>query len=314
MTTASIARTGVLSRPAKSSEERGNPARGAGNTPETPAGTAGPGIDLKTAARRRGLTMKEFAARVGVTPGYLSGIASGRRQWTARMREKVEAALEETPERGFVYRRRPPASGESSYIRERARAMGMSMRDLAERVGVTPGYLTEVSRGRRTMGVKVEARVEVALGAPAKVAPAKLAAIDRKAVWDRMDAHGLSQNEAARRAGVSPAHLSNIMAGRSTPSPKVMRRLHGVLFRRSERERVVPAEVRVMGWRKGRRHGLVVRGAGGPGGSVRAGGHVPWGAEVEYAFRTGYDGRGRVSVEHVVEMGYSSMLTQAEAA
>ena len=251
---------------------------------------------------------------MGVTPGYLSGIASGRRQWTPRMRERVEAALEETPERSFVYRRRPPASGESSFIRERARAMGMSMRDLAERVGVTPGYLTEVSRGRRTMGVKVEARVELALGAPAKVAPAKRSAVDRKAVWGRMDAHGISQNEAARRAGVSPAHLSNIMAGRSTPSPKVMRRLHGVLFRRSERERVVPAEVKVLGWRKGGRSGVVVRGAGGPGGSVRAGGRVPWGADVEYAFRTGYDGRGRVSVEHVVEMGYSAMLTQAEAA
>ena len=32
----------------------------------------------------------------------------------------------------------------------------------------------------------------------------------------------------------------------------------------------------------------------------------------EYAFRTGYDGRGRVSTTHVVERGYSAMLTQAE--
>ena len=93
-----------------------------------------------------------------------------------------------------------------------------------------------------------------------------------------------------------------------------MRRLHGVLFRRSERERVMPAELKVLGWRKGGRSGVVVRGAGGPVGSVRAGGHVPWGAEVEYAFSTGYDGRGRVSVNPVVEMGYSAMLTQAEAA
>ena len=256
---------------------------------------------------------------MGVTPGYLSGIASGRREWTPRMRERVEAALEETPERGTVYRIRPPASGQTTYIRERARALGMSMRDLAERVGVSPGYLTEVSRGRRRMSVKVEARVESALKAPAKVEPAKLAGVDRKAVWDRMEAHGLSQNEVARRAGVSPAHLSNIMSGRTTPSPKVMRRLHGVLFQRSNQERVMPAEVKVMGWRKGRRSGVVVRGAGGPGrgdggGAIRTGGHVPWGAEVEYAFRTGYDGRGRVSLEHVVEMGYSAMLTQAEAA
>ena len=314
MTTASIARTEVLSRPGGRFEAHGNPARGAGKTKETLAGTAGPGIDLKTAVRRRGLTMKEFAVRIGVTPGYLSEIGSGRRQWTDRMRERVEAALEETPERGFVYRRRPPASGESTFIRERAREMGMSMGDLAERVGVTPSYLSDLSRGRKRMGVKVEARIESALGAPAKVAPAKRSCVDRRAVWDRMDAHGLSQNEAARRAGVTPSHLSSIMSGRTTPSPRVMRRLHGVLFRRSERERVMPAELKVLGWRKGGRSGVVVRGAGGPGGSVRAGGRVPWGAEVEYAFSTGYDGRGRVSVTPVVETGYSAMLTQAEAA
>ena len=55
--------------------------------------------------------------------------------------------------------------------------------------------------------------------APAKVAPAKRASVDRGAVWDRMDAHGLSRNEVARRAGVSTAHLSQIMSGKANPSP-----------------------------------------------------------------------------------------------
>ena len=63
---------------------------------------------------------------------------------------------------------------------------------------------------------------------------------------------------------------------------------------------------------------MVVKGAGGPGrgeggGTVRTGGRVPWGAKAEYAFRAGYDGMGRVSVEHVVERGCSAMLKQAEA-
>ena len=54
------------------------------------------------------------------------------------------------------------------------------------------------------------------------------------------------------------------------------------------------AEVWVMAWKKGGRNGVVVRGAGGPGsggnqpgGTVRIGGRVPWGAEVEYAYLTG---------------------------
>ena len=40
---------------------------------------------------------------------------------------------------------------------------------------------------------------------------------------------------------------------------------------------------------------------------------MPWGAEVEYAYRAGYDSRGRVSVTHLVdERGCSAMLTKPE--
>ena len=74
----------------------------------------------------------------------------------------------------------------------------------------------------------------------------------------------------------------------------------------------MPAEVTVLGWKKDERSGTVVRGAGRS--TVRTGGRVPWGAEAEYAFRAGYDGRGQVSVTHVATPGYSVMLSQPEAA
>ena len=86
-----------------------------------------------------------------------------------------------------------------------------------------------------------------------------------------------------------------------------------MLFQRTAAERVMPAEVQVLGWRKGDRKGMVVKGAGSPGseaggGALRTGGREPWGAKVDFAFRAGYDGMGRVSVEHVVERGCSAML------
>ena len=356
--------------------------------------TAGRESELRAAARRRGVTMKELAALMGVSAGYLSQVANGHRPWTPKMREKVLAVLGEVPGQGTVYRRGGVVTGESSfirerartlgmtmkdladeagvsysymtqvargrqnmgvkvqarvesvlqapakiapaacanrleilasggscYIRERARALGMSMKELAEKVGVSYGYLVQVSRGHRNMGVKVQARLESALKGSAKVASAGCAAVDRHVLWERMDAHGFSQNEVARRAGISSSHLSQIMNGKASPSAVVLRGLHGVLFKRTKaEERVMPAEVKVLGWRKGERHGKVVRGAGGPGrggkaggGAVRVGGRVPWGADVEYAYRAGYDGTGRVSVTHVVERGYSAMLTQPEA-
>ena len=180
------------------------------------------------------------------------------------------------------------------------------------------GYMTQVARCRRNMGVKVQARVQSALETPPTVAPAQCASVNREAVWDRMEILGISQNEVARRAGVSSSHLSQVMTGGATPSGEVLKKLHGVLYQRTE-ERVMPAEVKVLGWRKGERSGTLVRGAGGPGhisggGAVRTGGPVPWGAKVEYAYRAGYDGRGRVSVTHVVERGYSALLVRPETA
>ena len=358
--------------------------------------TAGRESELRAAARRRGLMMKELAALMGVSVGYLSQVANGHRPWTPKMREKVMAVLGEVPGQGTVYRQggvavssescyireraremgmtmkdladraevsygylstaarghqsmgvkvqarvesvlQAPAkiapatcanrrgsvvSGGSSYIRERARALGMSMRELAERVGVSYGYLSTVTRGHKSMGVKLQVRMEAALEAPAKVAPAQLANVDRQVMWERMDAHGFSQNEVARRVGICSSHLSNIMNGKTSPSPDVLKRLHGVLFRRTKaEERVMPAELKVLGRRKGERSGTVVHGAGGPGRrgrfggpAVRIGGRVPWGAKAEYAFRAGYDGAGRLSMTPVLMPGYSAMLSAPRSA
>ncbi len=356
-----------------------------------------PESELRAAARRHGINLKELADRMGVNYGYLSSVASGRRPWTPLLRERATAVLGEVPGQGVVYRQgglvqgestcirerarelglsqkdlahrvgvsagymsdvsrgrrnmspavqarvekvlggpvkigpaqsanrqdgRVKGRGQSSYIRERAREQGMSLKGLAEHVGVSSGYMTQVSRGERSMSPAVQARVEEALDGPAKVEPAGIPSIDCRALWDRMEAHDISQNETARLAGISSGHLSQIMNGQRNASGEVLRKLHGVLFRPSAAELVVPAEVKVMAWKKGGRNGVVVRGAGGPGaggnkpggGTVRIGGRVPWGAEVEYAYRAGYDSRGQVSVTHVVdERGYGRMLTQPEA-
>ena len=157
--------------------------------------------------------------------------------------------------------------------------------------------------------------MESVLDAPVRIEAARPADINPQALWERMDAHGISQNEVARRAGISTGHLSQIMNGQRTPSGDVLRRLHEALFAPSPAELVAPVELKVMGWKKGGRNGVVIRGAGGPGGdSIRVGGRVPWGAEVEFAYTTGYDSRVRVSVNHIVdERGCAAMLKQGES-
>ena len=45
------------------------------------------------------------------------------------------------------------------------------------------------------------------------------------AVWELLDQLGISQNELARLAGISPGHLSLLMNGKRSPAPGVRRRL-----------------------------------------------------------------------------------------
>ncbi len=295
-----------------------NPDTGANNARAAAKGK--PESELRAAARRHGLTMGELAQRMGISTRYLSMLSTGKVAWSPALREKVAAVLGEVPGQGVVYRRGGYVGGESTCIRERAREMGMSMGELAEKAGVSRGYLSEVARGRRNMGIKVQRRVEALLQAPAQAAPAQKSSVDCNALWERMDAHGISQNEVARRAGISKGYLSDVMAGKRTPSGGVLGRLHAALFAPSPAELVAPVELKVLGWKKGGRNGMVIRGAGGPNsggnpgdGTIRVGGRVPWGAEVEYAYTTGYDGHGRVSVNRLVdERGCSALLRRRQ--
>ncbi len=270
---------------------------------------------LAAAARERGLTIGELAALMGVTPSHLSQVARGNKPLTTNMAAKIEAVLGEVPPQGIVYRQGGVVQGgETTYIRELAREQGLTLRQVADRSGISYGYLVQASRGHRNLSPKVQKQVEAVLQAPVKVETAEVADIDPQVLWERMDAHGISQNEVARRVGISTGYLSQVMNGQRRPSAKVLRRLYDVLFAPSPSELVAPVELKVLAWKKGGRNGVVIRGAGGPGGdTIRTGGRVPWGAEVEFAYTTGYDSHGRVSVNHIVDdRGCSSMLKRSE--
>ena len=277
--------------------------------------TGKPESELRAAARRKGLNLKQLAELMGVSYGYVSQVSSGSRPWSPMMRDRAMAVLGEVPGQGVVYRQGGAIQGgESSYIRERARERGLTLRQVADRTGLSYGYVVQVSRGQRHLSPAAQARMESVLDAPVRVEAAQPRDVDPQALWDRMEAHGISQNEVARRAGISVSYLSQIMNGQRKPSGDVLRRLHDVLFAPSAAELVAPVELKVMAWKKGGRNGVVIKGAGGPGsGTVRTGGRVPWGAEVEFAYTTGYDSHGRLSVNHIVdERGCSAMLKQGE--
>ena len=188
--------------------------------------------ELRAAARRKGLTLKELAHLMGVSYRYLSQVSSGRRPWTPMMRERALAVLGEVPGQGVVYRQGGlvQGRGESSFVRERAREKGLSLHELADAVGVSYGYMSQVSRGQRHLSPGLQKQVEEVLDAPFRIEPAERPTVAPSVLWERMDAHGWSQNEVARQVGISNGYLSDVMNGKRTPSGDVLRRLHEVLF------------------------------------------------------------------------------------
>ena len=53
--------------------------------------------------------------------------------------------------------------------------------------------------------------------------------LNAAAVWELLDQLDISQNELARQCPITSGHLSHLMNGRRSPSPRVRRRLMEVL-------------------------------------------------------------------------------------
>ena len=90
-----------------------------GRADEKPNGQPALGREtaLRAAARRNGLTIRELAAKIGVTPGHLSQIASGGKRWTSEARRKAEAVLVEVPAQGSSNGAMPWSSGRAAASR-----------------------------------------------------------------------------------------------------------------------------------------------------------------------------------------------------
>ena len=185
-------------------------------------GQGKPESELKAAARRHGLTVKEVAALMGVNYAHLCAVANGHRPWTPMLREKVTAILGEVPGQGTVYRQGGLVQGESTGIREQARAQGLTQSELADRVGVSATFMSQVARGRRSMSPQVQSRVEAVLGAPVRIEPAVCA--NRQGgvvsgattcIRERARERGLSMGELSDLVGVSRSFMTP--GGEGTP-------------------------------------------------------------------------------------------------
>ena len=53
--------------------------------------------------------------------------------------------------------------------------------------------------------------------------------LNPEAVWEHLSRRNMTQNELARAVGITSGHISLLMNGRRSPSPRVRRRLQAAL-------------------------------------------------------------------------------------
>ena len=59
--------------------------------------------------------------------------------------------------------------------------------------------------------------------------PSPRVLLNTAAVWELLDRLDISQNELARRCGISRGYMSQLMRGERSPSPRLRRRIQEVL-------------------------------------------------------------------------------------
>ena len=239
---------------------------------------------------RVGPDPEELAHRVGVSVGYMSEVARGRKNMGPEVQARVEKALGgpvEIAPASCANRHDGPIQGQSSYIRERARELGFSLRGLAEHVGVSYGYMVQVSRGQRNMSPAVQAQVEAALDGPARI---RTRPASHRGPASTVGPDGSAPDQPERDGQAGRHQFRPSLPDHERPANSVGRSSgEGCTGCCSGRRRGTggPRRGEGDGLEEGGRNGVVVRGAGGPGaggnqpggGTVRIGGRVPWGAE-----------------------------------
>lgn len=129
-------------------------------------------------------------------------------------------------------------SGVGAEVKRVRRGQGLSQRQLAERAGLSPAYISEVESGAKEPTLGSLRRLAAGLGLPAEAllaaSPPSLeaaAAVPEggPTLGQRLrlvrQARGLTLGEGAGRAGISSSYLADIERGRTSPSVDTLRKL-----------------------------------------------------------------------------------------
>lgn len=189
------------------------------------------GEALRTWRRQRGYSLQEVARRAGLSASYLSEIENGKKQPSVKTLEALATALNvsldslldnsaETFEVTAPGREEKELGLRLRLARERK---NLSVKEVAEAAGMSPGYLVEIERGAATPSLDTLRKLAEIVALPLADALRCDSLGDRiRRLRERLN---ISQAELARRVGVTPGFISQLESDKTQASLLTIRRI-----------------------------------------------------------------------------------------
>ena len=123
----------------------------------------GSGDRFKKALKQIGITQKELAVVLGVSPAYLSLIATERQAMSEPIARKMEK-LYGISARWLLYGIGSQSGEEKSRLRSARDELKLSQKDLAAQLGISAQYLGLMERGEQSVSRPVAMKMEELFG------------------------------------------------------------------------------------------------------------------------------------------------------
>lgn len=123
----------------------------------------GSGDRFKQARKRIGITQKDLAAVLGVSPAYLSLIATDRQPVSEPIAVKMEK-LYGISARWLLYGIGAEGADKKSRLRSARDELGLSQKEMGEQLGISAQYLGLMERGDQPVSRPVATKMEELFG------------------------------------------------------------------------------------------------------------------------------------------------------
>jgi len=185
------------------------------------------GEQIRKLREERNYSLEELANKSGISVSYLSEIERGNKRPSLATIERLSAALNVST-RQFLDHIREEGVNLGERIRAHREEKGLSLKELAQRAGISYSYLCEIEKGLVLPSVRSLRKIASGLKAPLKDLMSPPTSLGGKLKKIREE-QGLKQSQLAKKAGVSAGLIGQIEKGKIQPSLRTVEKLASAL-------------------------------------------------------------------------------------